>query len=80
MTYSVNNTSPYRGFRKSSAYGLLGTTLSCLVLFLIMWFYIMPYTQYIVVYGIIHTYTKYCLGYQTKYLVHGMIYKVYSRI
>lgn len=45
MTYSVNNTSPYRGFRKSSVYGMVGTALSCAILFLIMWFYIMPYTQ-----------------------------------
>ena len=45
MTYTVNNTSPYRGFRKSSVYGMVGTVLSCAILFLIMWFYIMPYTQ-----------------------------------
>lgn len=45
MTYTIDNSSPTnRGFRKANAYGMLGTFASCLLLFLIMWFYVMPYT------------------------------------
>lgn len=45
MTYTIDNTSSInRGFSKANAYGIMGTVASCLVLFLIMWFYVMPYT------------------------------------
>ncbi|HET7732488.1 MAG TPA: energy transducer TonB [Paludibacter sp.] len=47
MTYTITNlpTNPgNKNVKKSSLYGLLGSTLSCIILFLIMWFYVMPYT------------------------------------
>ena len=43
MTYSINHENRMN-VRKSNLYGLLGSALSCISLFLIMWFYIMPYT------------------------------------
>lgn len=43
MTYTINNL-PTNRTSKSSAYALMGTVLSCAALFLIMWFYVMPYT------------------------------------
>lgn len=43
MTYSISNQNNRNG-SKSNLYGLLGSVLSCIVLFLIMWFYVMPYT------------------------------------
>jgi hypothetical protein len=45
MTYSINNSLPNRGSGKSNLYGLLGSALSCLTLFLIMWFYVMPLAE-----------------------------------
>jgi len=46
MTYSINNqpNNSNRNVSKSNLYGMLGSALSCIVLFLIMWFYVMPYT------------------------------------
>jgi TonB family protein len=48
MTYTLNNMpenrANTRNNSKSNIYGLLGSALSCLLLFLIMWFYVMPYT------------------------------------
>lgn len=43
MTYSINPENRMN-VRKSNLYGVLGSVLSCISLFLIMWFYIMPYT------------------------------------
>jgi len=43
MTYSINQPNS-KNLSKSNLYGLLGSALSCVTLFLIMWFYIMPYT------------------------------------
>jgi len=43
MTYSINQPNS-KNLSKSNLYGLLGSALSCVSLFLIMWFYIMPYT------------------------------------
>jgi TonB family protein len=36
-----------KGVGKSNLYGLLGSALSCIILFFIMWFYIMPHTSII---------------------------------
>ncbi len=43
MTYSINQENR-TNLKKSNLYGLLGSALSCISLFLIMWLYIMPYT------------------------------------
>ena len=48
MTYTITNLPANQGnknARKSSLYGILGSILSCIILFLIMWFYVMPYTS-----------------------------------
>ncbi len=49
MTYLISklsvNHANTKNMRKSNLYGLLGSALSCIFLFLIMWFYIMPYTM-----------------------------------
>ncbi|HLP04146.1 MAG TPA: TonB family protein [Paludibacter sp.] len=44
MTYSINDQPPARGHNKASMYGFIGSFLSCLVLFLLTWFYIMPFS------------------------------------
>ena len=41
---STTNQLSYKGVSKSNIYGLIGTILSCIILFMIMWFYVMPYT------------------------------------
>jgi len=45
MTYSINNSSVNRNNGNSSFYGAIGSAASCIILFLIMWFYVMPYTS-----------------------------------
>ena len=45
MTYSINNSTADRNNGKSSFYGAMGSAVSCFILFLIMWFYVMPYTS-----------------------------------
>jgi len=48
MAYTITNlpTNPEnKNVKKSSLYGLLGSALSCIILFLIMWFYVMPYAS-----------------------------------
>ena len=45
MTYSINNSSQNRNNGNSSFYGAIGSIASCIILFLIMWFYVMPYTS-----------------------------------
>ena len=45
MTYSISKSSinqAENNLRKSNVYGLLGTALSCVILFLILWFAVMP--------------------------------------
>lgn len=46
MAYTITSLLTNQGdknVRKSSLYGLFGSALSCIILFLIMWFYVMPY-------------------------------------
>jgi len=45
MTYTINNRAVNRNVGKSNLYGLVGSALSCILLFLIMIFYVMPYTS-----------------------------------
>jgi hypothetical protein len=48
MTYTITNlptNQENKSVKKSSLYGLLGSALSCIILFLIMWFYVMPYAS-----------------------------------
>jgi TonB family protein len=49
MTYTMSKTPANqpgnKGVGKSSLYGVMGSALSCVLLFLIMWFYVMPYTS-----------------------------------
>lgn len=51
MTYTITklliNPERNKNVKKSSLYGFLGTALSCIILFLVMWFYIMPYSSVI---------------------------------
>jgi TonB family protein len=48
MTYTINNLQinqeRIKNVRKSNLYAFLGSTLSCVLLFLIMWFYVMPFS------------------------------------
>ena len=51
MAYTISN-SPIdqvinKNVEKSHLYGLMGSALSCIILFLFMWFYIMPYATII---------------------------------
>jgi TonB family protein len=49
MTYTMSKMPDHpannRTVGKSSIYGVMGSALSCIILFLIMWFYVMPYTS-----------------------------------
>ena len=44
ISNSPTNQANNKGVSKSNLYGLMGTVLSCIILFMIMWFYVMPYT------------------------------------
>lgn len=44
MTFTLNNF-VRKNNNKSSLYGAVGSALSCIVLFLIMWFYVLPHTS-----------------------------------
>lgn len=45
MAHSMNTSIVNKGFNKARTYGFIGTGFSCLILFMCMWFYVMPFHQ-----------------------------------